>query len=158
MFMKSYPPDRVNALLRKWDMIPGMSLDLTTNDPDDGRPWDFNDPDKAAKARGIIENKQVVLLIGSPMCTAFSSWQHLNFSKMTPEEVSERVSYGVRHLEFAIELYKMQINNGLHFLPEHPDRATSWLHWGIQRLLDRDDVIRVRGDMCRFGMTQHGDQ
>ena len=46
------------------------------------QPWTFNNPDKTNKAKKIIEEKRAALLIGSPMCTAFSSWQHLNFSKM----------------------------------------------------------------------------
>ena len=75
-----YSPPRVNNIASRLRQIPGMSFDITINDPDDGQPWDFNNPEKADKARRIIENKRAVLLIGSPMCTAFSSWQHINFA------------------------------------------------------------------------------
>lgn len=36
-----YSPKRVNAIAELMDIVPGMSLDLTTNDID-GKPWDFN--------------------------------------------------------------------------------------------------------------------
>ena len=36
-----YSPPRVNAIANMWDLLPGWSLDLTVNDPDDGKPWDF---------------------------------------------------------------------------------------------------------------------
>ena len=55
--MEIYSPKRVNAMAEKMGMIPGLSLDLTTVDPDDGMPWDFNDINKHNKARrtqGII--------------------------------------------------------------------------------------------------------
>ena len=40
--MEVYSPPRVDALARMWGIMPGMSLDLTSVDPEDGMPWDFN--------------------------------------------------------------------------------------------------------------------
>ena len=42
-----YSPPRNNDVVKAMQMIPGMSLDLTCNDPDDNQPWDFNNQDKA---------------------------------------------------------------------------------------------------------------
>ena len=36
-----YSPPRVTQLALSAQMIPGMALDLTTVDPDDGKPWDL---------------------------------------------------------------------------------------------------------------------
>ena len=36
--MEVYSPARVNGLAARMGMVPGLSLDLTTNDPDDGQP------------------------------------------------------------------------------------------------------------------------
>ena len=33
---------------------------------------------------------------------------------------------GARHLEICCHLYKMQVNQGLYFLHEHPQGASSW--------------------------------
>ena len=49
-----YSPPRVSEIAKKLGLIPGMAFDITVNHPDDDRPWDFNDPEKADKARKII--------------------------------------------------------------------------------------------------------
>ena len=78
-----YSPPRVNTMAERLGLIPGMSLDLTTVDPDDGMPWDFNNEDKARKAEDMVRSKRAVLLIGSPMCAAFSTLQVMNFCRMS---------------------------------------------------------------------------
>ena len=123
-----YSPPRVTTWAEAMGLIPGMALDLTANDPDDGLPWDFNDPDKADKAEKLIEKKKAMLLIGSPMRTAFSQLQSLNRARMGESEYGKMVEHGKRHLEFCTRLYREQMKNGLYFLHEHPDKATSWQH------------------------------
>ena len=73
---------------------------------------------------------------------------------MTNDEIKAKLEYGIRHIEFAIELYKTQSKNGLYFVHEHPAYATSWGLESMQQLLERDDVYKVVGDMCKFDMTQ----
>ena len=70
--MEIFSPTRVNGMASRLGIIPGMSLDLTTSDPDDGMPWDFNDPQKRTKALDMVLGKAALLVIGSPMCKAFS--------------------------------------------------------------------------------------
>ena len=106
---EAYSPPRVTDVATAMGLIPGMAFDLTTNDPDDGLPWDFNNPDEAEKSMRIIEGKRAILLIGSPMCTAFSSWQHIIFAKMSDDEIKQKLEYRMRHIEFAAELYRIQI-------------------------------------------------
>ena len=89
-----YSPPRVASMASKLGMIPGMSFDLTRVDPDDGKPWDFNDPGKRNKAKRHLRFNKPLLLIGSPMCAAFSQLQRLNFSKMSPEDVRQVVEHG----------------------------------------------------------------
>ena len=84
--MEIYSPERTNAIAKMWDLLPGCSLDLTTVDPDDDKPWDFNTQEKRDKAEQIIKYKKVMLLIGSPMCTAFSKLQSLNRNRMSEEK------------------------------------------------------------------------
>ena len=48
----------------------------------------------------MVKNKEALLVIGSPMCAAFSRLQHLNFAKMSEEEVKLVIEYGSKHLEF----------------------------------------------------------
>ena len=39
-----------DAIKRMTDLIPGFIVDITANDPEDGRPWDFACQDKREKA------------------------------------------------------------------------------------------------------------
>jgi len=94
-----YSPKRVNAMAELMGLIPGMSLDLTNNDID-AKPWDFNIEEKRGRAERLVREKKALLLIGSPMCSAFSQIQNLNFARMTPAEVDQVVKYGTKHLEF----------------------------------------------------------
>ena len=55
----------------------GWSLDRTTVN-DAGERWDFNDPRKRAQAKKLVQDRKPRMLIGSPMCTAFSALQTLN--------------------------------------------------------------------------------
>ena len=45
-----YSPPRVTALASSMGLRPGFALDLTIKDPDDGLPWDSDNPAKQAKA------------------------------------------------------------------------------------------------------------
>ena len=129
-------------------------VDLTVVDPDDGQPWDFNVKAKRDKAERIIADGRAMLLIGSPMCSAFSQLQTLN-KWSTPEVVRNmRLQEARRHIEFCCKLYRMQLEQGLYFLHEHPKRALSWEEPSVKALLRDHRVMRVDGDMCMFGMSQ----
>lgn len=146
-----YSPKRVNGLCQKLGLVPGMSLDLTTSDHD-GRPWDFNDPVMRYRAEEMVRKKKALLIVGSPMCTAFSQLQNINFCKMSPEDVRKVKEYGIRHLHFCLHLYRLQMANGLYFMHEHPLGASSWKLQEVQDLLATPGVSKVSSDMCEFGM------
>ena len=138
-------------------LMPGMSLDLTENDVD-GKPWDFNIEEKRDRAERLVKQKKALLLIGSPMCSAFSQIQGINFAKMTTQEVHKVIEYGTRHLEFCAKLYRIQHENGLYFLHEHPYGASSWKNLVIQDLLTTPGIIKVKSHMCAFGMKDRDHQ
>ena len=76
-----FSPPRITHAMRlvpDIDLVPGFALDLTTCDPDDGMPWDFDVKAKRDKARRLLQEQRPLFIIGSPDCTAFSSWQVLN--------------------------------------------------------------------------------
>ena len=58
--------------------FPGWCLDLTADDPDDGKPWDFNQQDKRDKAEEIVKGKRALLVISSPMCSSINQLQNLH--------------------------------------------------------------------------------
>ena len=107
-------------------LAPGFALDLTTTDPDDGEPWDFGRACKRQKARRLISEQKPLFVIGSPDCTAFSSWQALNRVRGDAAELDRKYAAAMIHLRFCCEVYKDQIDAGRYFLHEHPSGARSW--------------------------------
>ena len=76
-----YSPPRVTRMVESMPelkLIPGMALDLTCVDPDDGTPWDFDIEAKRIKAERKVRTEKPMVLIGSVMCTAWCTWQALN--------------------------------------------------------------------------------
>ena len=76
MVAEIYSPPRVTncaKLLPGYRVIPGFALDLTTTNSR-GEAWDFDDPAKREEALQLVLKEQPMLLVLSPMCTAFSRW------------------------------------------------------------------------------------
>ena len=65
---------------------------------------------------------------------------------------------GRAHLKFCMMLYRIQAENGLYFLHEHPYSASSWKEPYVEEIMAMEKVEVVRGDMCAFGMWQHSDK
>ena len=120
-----YSPPRVVKMARAHGFKEGWSLDLTTCD-DQGRPWDFDDMGCRQRAKELIRKTKPLLLIGSPMCSWFSSLMQWNFSKMPAKKVEENLRRALSHLSFVFELYGLQAGEGRYVAHEHPAAAISW--------------------------------
>ena len=119
-----YSPPRVVETANKMGMRGGWSLDLITCDTD-GLPWDFNSAKMRNRAIRKLLNDKPIVLIGSPMCTEYSTMNQINHARMGPEVVTQRMTYARKHLEFCIQLYEIQWRNGRYFLHEHPEGVGS---------------------------------
>ena len=123
-----YLPPRVTAaaakLLLELRSIPGFAFDLTTAGVD-GRLWDFDDKVMRERAIRKVKEERPQLLVGSPTCTACSTWQRINNGIRDPYIVVAERKRAVMHLECSIELYREQLRHGRYFLHEHPAYATS---------------------------------
>ena len=150
-----YSPPRITKLIRELrpkHVMPGFSFDITVLDPDDGMPWDFSIPEKRAKARRKLREQKPYLLVGSPMCTQFSTWQYLNEHRSTDKAGMRRAKIAaIVHLDFVASLYEEQIAGARYFLHEHPLHATSWSVPSIEALLRMPQVQLASGDQCQFG-------
>ena len=152
-----YSPPRVTAcakLLPSLNVIAGFAMDLTTADHQ-GVPWDFDILERRVAARRMIEEQQPVLLVGSPMCTAFCTWQRLNELKRDPVVTKREYVKAMVHLQFVCELYRVQMDSGRYFLHEHPVGASSWKEACIDDLLSDPRVERVTGDQCQYGQQAY---
>ena len=149
-----YSPPRVTAaatkLLPELRLIPGFALDLTTADVD-GRLWDFDDKVMRERAMRKVKEERPQLLIGSPMCTAFSTWQRINNGIRDPMVVAAERKRAVMHLEFSIELYREQLRHGRYFLHKHPAYATSWQEAAMRGFMGEIGVVTATCDQCLYG-------
>ena len=149
-----FSPPRLTNLLSKFPsqyLAPGFSLDLTCVDPADGEPWDFDRIDKQERAMLLVKRVRPMFLVGSPVCKAWSSWQALNEAKGNSDLLQRERARSLIHLQFCIELYKEQMNNGRFFLHEHPEFATSWQTDCMKNFMSDPRVFKVRGDQCQYG-------
>ncbi len=163
MISEIYSPPRVTAELRRRPrrhLLPGFAFDLTVCDPDTGEPWDFTKRSCRDKARHLLRQQRPFLLIGSPACTAFSTWQYLNERRVKdPSKLRRQKVAAKLHLDFVVSLYVEQVQAGGYFLHEHPQWATSWQLPTVRELLDVDGVERIHADQCQFGAeVQRGGQ
>ena len=148
-----YSPPRVTAsakLLPELRVIPGFALDLTTADVD-GRLWDFDEKEMRDRAMERVKSDRPQLLIGSPMCTAFSTWQRINNLIRDPVTVRAEKRRAVQHLEFCVSLYREQMKHGRYFLHEHPAHASSWQEDIVKGLLAEEEVVTATCDQCLYG-------
>ena len=84
------------------------AIDLTTLKKS-GDHWDFSFKRERDEARQMVADLKPTWVIGSPPCTAFSSWQHVNYATMSPEDVQRKKLAGLVHLKFVAQLYKDQV-------------------------------------------------
>ena len=146
-----YSPERVTAMAKKMGLNAGWALDLTTTDAE-GRAWDFECVHMRNKAVRMLLQDKPMLLIGSPMCTEYSSWNYINHPRMLVEVVQERFRRTRAHLQFCAKLYALQIQQGRYFLHEHPAGATAWNEKCIQSILGKHGVILVKAEQCQYGL------
>ena len=116
-------------------VLPGLVLDLTTVD-EEGKPWDFDIPSQRRKAEQLIRVLKPRLLVGSPVCSAFCAEQNVSDRTRTEEAKRKTQTRARAHLQFTMNLYKMQTEGGRYFLHEHPAYVSSW---------DEDSTRRIMG-------------
>ena len=71
---------------------------------------------------------------------------------MDPARVEELRKEAVMHLHFVMGIYRIQIDEGRHFLHEHPAGATSWADPWVERIMEHPRVTAVVSDQCEYGL------
>ena len=65
---------------------------------------------------------------------------------------TERFVEAKKHIEFVVQLYREQIENGRWVLHEHPYQAISWDLEEIKKLEKELNVQLVIADQCMYGL------
>ena len=92
--------------------------------------WDRNREDHRRQAWNKIRDEAPYLLIGSPPCMYFSVLQELNKAVHGnkpgwQEKFDREKEKAIKYLDFCFALYKYQVQQGRHFMHEHPWTAKS---------------------------------
>ena len=104
------------------------------------------------QTRRILRSSKPFLPIGSPMCTAFSTWQRFNYAKSNDKSAMQRAFKDASaHTEFVAGLYREQLAGQRYFLHEHPRYATSWNLACMESLSTAPGLAKVHADQCQFG-------
>ena len=114
----------MTALSNQYGLAPGSAHDIEVNDAN-GTPWDDDVPEQRNKCVSDILSQRPTFLVGSPMCTAFSMLQGLNKTRMDTAKWDALRNKRIRHMMFAIRLYRIQAEAGRFFINEHPSSASS---------------------------------
>ena len=150
-----YSPPRIAPLAPKVGLQTGDSFDIRTHDQD-GQAWDFSNAQQRLKAYNHICKTRPLLVIGSPMCTMFSKLMGLNRQKMGEARYQRAYKEAVSHIEFALDIYKLQADGGRYYLHEHPTSASSWDLPQVRDFIMQYDAELSQMDMCTAGMEIDG--
>lgn len=143
--MEIYSPPRVLPMI---DRCPRrMSLDILTG-------WNLLDASVKQTVIKMWETQEVKMLLLSPPCTIFSPLQvcFRNYEKMDPETLKKKWAEGLHHLDFSAMGIRNQLQKGLKFMLEHPQRASSWEHPPIAEIRGRPDVYCADFDQCMLDL------
>ena len=132
------------------------ALDLRTPKRN-GEPWNLSKKEDQQLAEDMVLRQKPDWLTGSPPCTPCRSFNWgLNFSKMDPKRVEEILRKPKDYLRFVIRLYRIQLDQGRHFLHEHPQSARSWQDEHMVDLLADPRVGITVSDQCEYGLFTPG--
>ena len=95
------------------------------------------------------------MLVGFPACAFYCTFQCINEYFMSDLEKRRRRAAADVHLNFVVELYRLQMSGGRYFLHEHPAYAQSWAVKSIEELMKESSVDHVVADQCQYGQATH---
>ena len=128
-------------------------MDLTTGDPETGKPWNLADGKARAKANKLILEGKPYCVILSPMCTAFSQMQHINKDRRDAKVVNRDLEEAKDHIRWTMRVCSLQHRHNRYFAFEHPGGASSWDMPEVQKVAKLERVEIAKFDMCQYGMT-----
>ena len=150
LFAEYYSVPRVTCALRDQTDLDGqhvVALDMNTG-------WDFLKPDLRALSLQLLYVWNIMVLMLSPPCTAFSALQVMwNFPRLSPDRVAQIRGLGMIFLERAMDAARAQLDGGRFFAFEHPANATSWDQPCVKAVMACPGVEVVQFDQCMLGLT-----
>ena len=114
--------------------------------------WNFLLSEHRVKCKEELNRLKPEFLVLSPPCGPFSQILNISKNRCNTEERRRKYLEGLVLLEFAMELCRLQCEQGRKFLFEHPKGAASWSEECVKSVQGLDGVTEVVTDMCMFGL------
>ena len=138
-------------------LTPGWSLDMSSPDEED-KYWNMSNKEDQERAMKKLNDDKLTMLIASPPCGPFSKCMHVDYSKMSREEIWKKLKPAIEHLTFAVKMCRVQLEEGRLFMFEHPAGAMPWSNKVTTDLLGSKGVKRVEFDLCAQRMESKNSQ
>ena len=136
-------------------IVPGATFDLYEDQ--EGVADDVLKAEDRQRIRTMVSRDKPLLVVGCPPCTDWCFYNVvLNHPRMPVAELRRRLIERQVTLQFAAEIYCLQLAGGRHFLHEHPVGAVSWKEECMKALARQPGVGSVVGDQCQYGLTTRG--
>ena len=120
---------------------PAMSLD---------NGWNFLLAEHRSRAMKVLEEEKPYCVVLAFPCGPFSPLQYLNTRGLT--SLDQRQADGLVLMEFAIEVAKLQMKGGRHFIMENPLPSLAWKTLPMQKFIEERNVEIAVFDQCRFNL------
>ena len=131
-------PGRSAKLGSAFSELPGAVVDLRYG-------WDLASAAGRQECQKTLHAERPELVIGSPPSRRHSPW--------IKDEREARLQ-GSKHLNFCCAVYRWQTERGVHFLHEHPWRASSWHLDCLKAVRELPGVVVVRCDQRLYGLVE----
>ena len=99
-----------------------------------------------------VKKDKPLLIVGSPMCTDWSSMMNMNWPKMSDEERRRRMKEARKQLRFCVKIYKYQMSQNRYYVHEHPMCAKSWDEPEMKAMMRKEKNILAKLDQCQYGL------
>ena len=110
--------------------------------------WDFLLPSHRQLALASLRRSRPYMAVIAFPCAPWSPLQQLNAE---PGKLQNKRKEARVLVDFAVEVARLLLSNGCHFIIENPDPSLAWRLRSL-RLADEPQVMAVRLDQCRFGL------
>lgn len=127
--------------VRRRGLHAGDSLTLSSG-------WDFRKALDRSRALDLIRQRRPYVVMLAFPCGPWSPLQFLNPALDLPEKRAE----GLVLIKFAIQVARLQVAGGRHFLMENPRPCLEWKTEELEKFLDEPYAMKVTIDMCYFNL------
>ena len=144
-----YSPPRVSQAAEELGHQPSGAFDLNTG-------YDLSTKKDRLRCWKQLRDEDPDLVVVCPPCGPFSILQGLNQSPEGQRVLQLKLAEGREHLKFAMQVFEWQVRRKKLALFEHPSTSKAWKEEEVERALSLPGVVRIRADLCQFGMAVKG--